>query len=270
MILIRRLAKLCSLRPTSIPSIKSTSLPSKSSSIRARARTQIFLTKDNSIGFFSSTSRSTIKLNPTLKLVNQRLQSLEVVGGRTLLGAERSVNSSWKPVVKVAGITLVTALYHLNTSSGGTSAAQVVGGVGSAQETIVIGGNSSSTSNSDLRSYRSLLPTNSPFRFRSDPILSTRTSINQFQPQFGLQFRTYSTTREKQVENITSQIKPDKLVDLNQIMNDLRDLELLDVLRGQPQKSELFFSSEIQFKYSSTLFTFFLGGNSWKDAARKI
>lgn len=236
MILIRRLVKLISLRPTSIPRNKSTSTASKSTSTKARARTQIFLTKDNSIGFFSSNTKPAFKLNPALKLVNQRLQMMEVVGSKTLLGAQKSINSSWKPGLKLGGVALVTALYHWE-SSRFINGIQVIGGIDSAQETISIGGNSTLTSRSDMRSYGSLLGSNSPFTAISKPLLPCRTSINQYQPQFGLQFRTYATTREKQVETITSQIKPDKLVDLTMIMKDLRELELLDVLRGQPQKS---------------------------------
>lgn len=51
--------------------------------------------------------------------------------------------------------------------------------------------------------------------------------------------RSYSTTpRELRVTRLADEFEPATVVDLGAIMDDLRDLELLDALRGSKQKSE--------------------------------
>lgn len=52
------------------------------------------------------------------------------------------------------------------------------------------------------------------------------------------QQRMYTTpVRVKRVERLTNEISPTKTIKLGKIMNDLRDLELLDMLDGRPAKS---------------------------------
>lgn len=52
--------------------------------------------------------------------------------------------------------------------------------------------------------------------------------------------RTYATVRENRVTALAEVVPPDKIVDLGKCMNDLRDLELLDTLRGVKPKSASF------------------------------
>lgn len=55
--------------------------------------------------------------------------------------------------------------------------------------------------------------------------------------------RTYASVRENRVASLAEVIPPGKVVDLGNIMSDLRDLELLDTLRGAKSKSASFLAA---------------------------